>query len=111
MRSKRLAIAMVAGFVVPLIAVGTAEAGEKWSFRASGSNASVDWVEYGELPGIPGNIHIGSLWVDSSSSYVDVFGVVEDWTCPPGEFPDGGGGGHDEEPGQSKLRLRSLAVH
>ncbi|NEE01572.1 hypothetical protein [Phytoactinopolyspora halotolerans] len=96
--------AAVAGLTIaPLIAVSVAapaQAGESWTYRASGANASTQWIEMGTLPGgVPGNAHVGYLEV-YTSSYVDVYGDVADWTCPEGELPPDGGGPHaeDEEP-------------
>lgn len=93
--------AVVAGLalapVIAVSAVGTANAGESWTYRASGINAGTEWVEFGTLPGgVPGNAHVGSLWIDQSSSNVEVDGKVADWTCPEGERPPGGGGPHAE---------------
>lgn len=83
--------------VVPLVAVAApAEAGTRWQMRASGSFATVDWVEMGELPGgVPGNVHLGNLSVEGDK-LISAFGFVTDWTCEEGEMPTGGG--HGEEP-------------
>lgn len=101
MTGKRWAAAAALA-VAPLIAVsaaGPAHAGESWTYRASGMNASAEWLELGTLPGVAGNAHVGWLQVDAaSSSRADVYGDVADWTCPDGELPpDGGGPHHDEE--------------
>jgi hypothetical protein len=93
---SRWVAAAAVSLAVSVLATGTATAGETWTYRASGSDASVEWIEFGDLPGIPGNVHVGWLWVDASSSRSTyAYGYVEDWTCPEGERPDGGG--HDEE--------------
>lgn len=70
-------------------------------FRSSGTVANASWVEFGILPGIRGNAHVGSLAVDASSrTSTYVFGNVADWTCPAGQRPPEGGHGHvlEDEP-------------
>lgn len=85
--------------VVPLVAVAApAEAGTRWQQRSTGSFAQTDWVEMGTLPGgVPGNVHVGFLRAEGDKN-VMAFGQVLDWTCPEGEMPPAGGGGHGEEP-------------
>lgn len=65
------------------------------SSRATGSIASVTWIEHGALPGgVAGNVHTGDLTVDSVSKVSpQVFGQVTDWTCPDGVLPHDGGHG------------------
>jgi len=97
--TARLAAAALA---VPLViaTASTASAGTKWTSKSSGSFASVSWMEVGALPDpIQGNYHVGYLEVRGDKS-IDAFGEVYDWTCPDGELPPEGGGGHGgEEPG------------
>lgn len=86
---------------VPMAAVafaGPADAAVKWTYKASGNEASIDWLEWGALPGVGGNAHVGFLWIDASGSNAWAWGEVYDWTCPAGETPPSGGGGHGEEP-------------
>jgi hypothetical protein len=93
-----LAAALVGA--VPFAAV-PAGASSMSMFRSSGTVANANWIEVGTLPDpIPGNVHVGSLFVDAPSrTRVFVFGSVFDWTCPEGERPPAGGhGGFEEGP-------------
>jgi len=98
---------------VPLLLLSTAgqaTAGDRWTYRSTNSNASTQWIEFGELPGgVLGNVHVGYLEVNGGSSSADVWGSVSDWTCPPGELPpDGGGHGEfEEEPEPTNCELHS----
>ena len=75
----------------PLVAAPAA-ASSMGMFRSSGTVANASWVEFGTLPGIGGNVHVGSLAVDASSTTsAYVFGNVADWTCPDGQRPPEGG--------------------
>lgn len=91
----RAGLASVAAMALLLPLAGTAAAGSSSHGKSSGQTASADWVEYGQLPGgVAGNVHVGFLYVDAySSGQADVFGVVTDWSCDPGEVPGGGGHG------------------
>ncbi len=104
--TARLAAAALA---VPLViaTAGTANAGSKWTYKSSGSFASVSWMEVGELPApVLGNYHVGYLDV-RGDKVVDVFGEVTDWTCPEGELPPEFGGGHGEEEPETDCTLES----
>ena len=94
--TARLAAAALA---VPLViaTAGTANAGSKWTYKSSGSFASVSWMEVGTLPDpVLGNYHVGFLEVRGDKA-PEVYGDVTDWTCPDGELPPEFGG-HEEEP-------------
>lgn len=94
--TARLAAAALA---VPLViaTASTASAGTKWTYKSSGSFASVSWMEVGELPDpVVGNYHVGYLEV-RGDKVPEVYGDVADWTCPLGELPPEFGGGHGEE--------------
>lgn len=103
--------ALAALAAVPMAAVafaGPADADVKWTYKASGNQASVEWLEWGTLPGVGGNAHVGFLWIDASGSNAAAFGEVYDWTCPAGETPPSGGGGHgDEPPAETNCTLES----
>lgn len=104
--TARLAAAALA---VPLVVAtaGTATAGSKWTYKDSGSFASVSWMEVGELPApVLGNYHVGYLEVRGDKA-PNVYGEVTDWTCPDGELPPQYGGGHGEEPPETKCTLES----
>lgn len=110
---SRMRIA-AASLIAPLLAVALAapaEAGSTWTYRADGSAASVDWVEMGALSGVGGNVHVGSLWVDGSSSQAYAYGHVVDWTCPDGELPPSDGhddfAGHEAEEPETNCVVES----
>jgi hypothetical protein len=86
-----LTIPLIAGLTVPAVA------GTKSNYRSTGSTASVQWIEFGTLPGVDGNVHSGFLDV-SGDRTVQAWGFVTDWTCRAGELPPGSGGGHEEPP-------------
>lgn len=71
-----------------------AQAKDRWSYRSSGTDVSVGWLELGPLNGVPGNAHVGELKADVDRD--QIWGYVKDWTCPEGELPPYGGGGHGE---------------
>ena len=100
---RRRIVAVAVAALTPLaVAASTApaEAGSMFFYKTSGTTASADWLEVGVLPGVPGNIHFGFMQVENlGSGEANVFGVVEDLTCPDGVIPDGPGGGHGE-PGE-----------
>ncbi len=89
--------------VLPLaalaITVPAADAGDRWTSRSSSEQATAEWTEYGELPNVEGNVHVGYLKAETSSTGGDVFGKVLDYFCEEGEVP--GGGGHDGHVGSS----------
>lgn len=78
-----------------------AHAGSMYFSKSSGTTAGASWLEVGTLPGpVQGNAHVGFLFVeDLGKGKARVFGGVEDYECPDGVLPDGGGG-HVEEPPQ-----------
>lgn len=105
--TARLAAAALA---VPLViaTAGTASAGSKWTYKSSGSFASVSWMEVGDLPDpVLGNYHVGYLDV-RGDKVVDVSGEVYDWTCPEDELPPESGGGHGGEEPDTNCRLESV---
>lgn len=104
--TARLAAAALA---VPLViaTASTANAGTKWTYKSSGSFASVSWMEVGSLPApVQGNYHLGYLEIRGDKS-IDAFGEVYDWTCPDGELPPEGGGGHGGVEPETNCTLES----
>jgi hypothetical protein len=88
--------ALATAVSLPLVvAVATpAEAGSRWTYRSTDMTASTSWIEMGPLPGgVAGNVHVGYLEVSKAGW---AYGEVADWTCPAGELPPTGGGGHGE---------------
>ncbi|MDP3891694.1 hypothetical protein [Nocardioides sp.] len=83
--------------VVPLLATTLAatpaEARSKWMYKSSETTAEAEWVEWGELPGVEGNAHVGYLEARGSGATTQVWGKVFDYQCDEGEYPGGGGGG------------------
>lgn len=113
MRTNMMVKAAAVGAAVPLLmtaTVGQASAADRWTYRSSNATASVNWIEMGPLPGgVLGNVHVGYLEVYDGGS-VDVYGGITDWTCPEGELPPEGGGGHgelEEEPPATNCELHS----
>lgn len=89
--------------VVPLasLAIMTpADASTKWMYRSSDKEATVEWTEYGPLNGVEGNVHVGYLEAEASSSGGQAWGEIVDYYCEEGETPGGGGHGeyYEEEP-------------
>lgn len=76
------------------MSTGSYKERKKYQDRYAGEDVSLDWTEFGELPGVAGNAHVGTLWV-GGEGWAD--GKVVDWTCPEGEQPPSGGG-HGEDP-------------
>ena len=70
------------------------------SSRTSYQTANVSWTEVDATADdpVPGNWHLGNLFVQRSGYGLDVFGSIDDFECEPGETP--GGGGHGIAPGE-----------
>lgn len=98
-RLTTLATAIVTALA---LAVAPAIAASRYSYRESGVAAQTDWIQVdGIAPGTHplGNVHVGFLYVyQTSKGVADAFGYIEDFDCEPGELPDGGGHGFEEEP-------------
>jgi hypothetical protein len=107
----KAAIASSAVSMLVLATAGQAVAADRWTYRSTNTSASTTWIEFGSLPGgVLGNAHVGFLEVYSSGSNAEVYGKVRDWTCPEGELPPEGGGGHgefEEEPPPTNCELHS----
>lgn len=91
----RSAVALTAVPLLTLSMAAPAEARSHWIYKSSSTSASAEWIEWGSLPGVEGNAHVGFLEVYGSGTDVELWGKVFDYQCDPGEFP-GGGGGHGE---------------
>lgn len=93
-RKARRAVvpALLAGAIVSSAVAVPADAG---STRTSGTGRYLDvgWTEYDpdDLLGLPGNVHIGYLYVDSGPYGSWAYGNVTDFDCDEGEVPWGGG--------------------
>lgn len=99
MATRRIVSAAVAA-AVPLASIALtspADAASRWMYKSSAERASTEWVEYGELAGVEGNVHVGYLDARESSSGGEVWGEVVDYLCDEGEVPGGGHGGHIAE--------------
>lgn len=95
--TKRIALGLAAAPLLAVALAAPAEAGTSWTYRSSGSEAGVNWLEMGTLNGVGGNAHAGSLSVRDAGGRPEAYGSVFDWTCPEGELPPTGG--HGDEPG------------
>jgi hypothetical protein len=92
---KILSAAMLT--VVPaasLAMTSPADASSRWMYKSSDERATAEWTEYGELNGVEGNVHVGFLKAETSSTGGYAWGKVIDYYCEEGEVP--GGGGHGE---------------
>lgn len=102
--------AALAGAVPALVLAlaGPSDASDRWTYRSTNNSAATQWIEFGALPGgVEGNVHVGSLEVYGGTE-ADVWGEVNDWTCPEGELPpDGGGHGEEEEEPETNCILHS----
>lgn len=91
---RRCTVACAAlALTAPLILGGTASAVVT---RTSGTGQYVDvgWTEYDpdDLLGLPGNVHVGYLFVESGPYGTYFYGNVTDFDCDEGEVPWGGHG-------------------
>jgi hypothetical protein len=93
--------------VITLAMTAPADAASRWMYKSSEHIASAQWIEYGALNGVDGNVHVGYLQAQTSASGGNVWGEVVDYQCDEGEVPGGGGHGgpgefsgdyFDEEP-------------
>lgn len=113
--ASRKFISAVALTVVPVASLAMtlpAEAASRWMYKSSGESASAEWVEYGELAGVGGNVHVGYLEAETSSDGGEVWGKVIDYQCDEGETPGGGGHGehiaeYDEEESEPECDVMS----
>lgn len=94
---------LVAGLalITPLLAAAPAAQAGGATYDLDHRHASALWVSVGTTPGLPGNVHRGSVntaWDDDTSTH-DTSGVAyEAWTCPRGVLPPELGVIHDEPP-------------
>lgn len=102
MRRLLMAVVSTVAAAATITAASPAVAADMFFAKTSGRYATVQWLEMGEMPaasGVPGNAHIGQLWVeDLGNGRASAFGVVHDLQCPAGATPSLPGGGHGEEP-------------
>ena len=113
-RSRAAILLVLAAFVVViLLAAGRAEAKSSFMGRTSGSTAETYWTQVdGTPPGTSpvGNVHVGWLSAyEMRQGTAEVFGQIEDWDCPEGTLPGGGGHGFaplDEEPSEDDCQWK-----
>ncbi len=98
--ARHVSVVLAAAFTLlnVLLSAAPASASSMWFSRSSGTMANASWLEVGELPNVPGNIHFGYLTIeDLGNGNAQIWGEVYDLTCPEGVIPEGPGGGHGEE--------------
>ena len=98
-----------AAAVLTLAAAGTpAHAGSSYLSRTTGRVAMTDWTQVLDLRARGfGNVHLGWLTAyETSNGVADVFAAIDDFDCPEGELP--GGGGHEEPNGCVYVGTRFL---
>ncbi len=81
-----------------LVTVGAAvpaEAGSSYLSRTTGRTGYTEWVQVLDLRSRGfGNVHVGWLSAyETSTGVADVFSAIDDYDCPDGELPSGGGHG------------------
>lgn len=85
-----LALGVIGATVIPAPAGATVT-------RTSGTGQYVNlsWTEYDpdDVLGLPGNVHVGYLYVEQGPYGSYVYGNVTDFDCDEGEVPYGGGHG------------------
>jgi hypothetical protein len=94
--SRALAVPAVACLTVGALAAPAAAARpDSSSSVRSGDRAFVSWTEQDpdDVLGLPGNTHVGNLYVEDGAYGTWVFGEILDLECGPGQTPDGGHGG------------------
>lgn len=93
-----------------VVTAAPAQAGSMFFSKSSGRMATLDWLEVGTLPGVQGNAHLGTLFVEEQSrGGAYVFGYVLDLECPEGVTPGHGGGhGEGEEPSCTEVGFRFI---
>lgn len=105
-RTAAIAVPVAACLAVSAMASPAAAARpDSSSTVRSGERASVSWTELdpGNLLGLPGNTHVGNLFVEDGS-FGFSFGQILDLECEPGEEP---GGGHEGGPGECDFALNA----
>lgn len=97
-----LGLPLVVGVAGPAAATATPPPlpPDESSSRTTYQTANVSWTEVDAGPDdpVPGNWHLGNLFVQRSGFGMDVFGSIDDFQCDPGETP--GFGGHGIAPGE-----------
>ena len=90
---KAAAAALLIGLTAPLIAVSAVDASSRTRTSGTGESVDVSWTEYDpdDLLGLPGNVHVGYLYVYSGPYGSFIGGNVTDFECAPGQTPWGGG--------------------
>lgn len=98
---RRVATLIVVAATALAMTAAPALAGSSYIYKESSRAAQTFWTQ---VDGIPtgsselGNVHVGELYVyEVSSGKGDVFAWIDDFDCEPGELPDGGGHGFEEE--------------
>ena len=99
---RRQAVVIVAVLIGLLSFTSVASARSMYLSKTSGFGAFTYWTQIDGTPqgsGLFGNVHIGSMDVfGRSNNRGDAFAYIEDYDCPEGVLPDGGGHGFEEEP-------------
>ena len=89
-RTARLALPAAACLAVTAIAApASAARPDSNSSVRSAESASVSWTELDpdNTLGLPGNTHVGQLFVDDSVWGTYASGVISDFECAPGQVP------------------------
>lgn len=108
----RRSLTVVAAVVtVMALAAAPALAGSMYLSKSSGRAAQAFWTQVDDVPvgtnPVVGNVHIGELYVyETSNGVADAFAYIADFDCEPGQLPDHGGHGFEENPGCTHVGFR-----
>ena len=108
MNSTLRRAAVTAAAALAVATAVPAHAGSSYLSRTTGRVATTDWVQVLDLRSRGfGNVHVGWLTAyETAPGAADVFAAIDDWDCPEGELPTGGG--HGEESNCAYVGLRFL---
>lgn len=99
---RRVATLIVVAATALAMTAAPALAGSRSLYKESSRAAQTDWIQVDGTPtgsSALGNVHVGFLYVyETSPGKGDAFAYIDDFDCEPGELPDGGGHGFEEEP-------------
>ncbi len=93
-RIKRLGLTALVAALMVAAAMPIAEGGSTIRTRGTGWHVGISWMEVDrdDLLGLPGNVHVGSMWGFDDQYGRFIFGHIVDWECPDGELPGHGFG-------------------
>lgn len=105
--TRRAAVAVLAAAAMAAAAM-PAHAGTNYLSRTTGRVGLTDWVQVLDLRSRGfGNVHLGFLSAyETATGVADVFAWIDDFDCPEGQLP--GGGGHGDPGGCTFVGSRTM---